>query len=261
MTTENVDIHWNSQLEKIISDEGERALCYSWLHDKSEQRYRNFNNYITLPTIVLSTVAGTASIGSATIFGDTPYASIGIGIISLTVGVLNTISTHFGWAQRAEAHRVARVEYSKIHRYIMIELSLPRIERSHATDMLKFVREDLDHLLETSPQICPEIIKKFNEKFEGKTDDLSKPNITNGLDPIYIYKEGYSAPSSPNRQELQMPKKEDVITLNKKIPTKIDLKRKIINSIPLPGTVIISPETDNVSIGDLHNLEETANEP
>ena len=186
------EIHWNSQLEKIISDEGERALCYSWLHDKSEERYRQFNNYITLPTIVGSTIAGTAAIGSKTLFGDSWYGNLGIGLLSLTVAVFNTVSTHFGWAVRAEAPRGARVDYSKIHRFIMIELALPREERTDANSMLKLVREQLDNLLATSPQIPNEIIVKFNNKFEGTTDNISKPGITNGLDPIEVFRPGMS---------------------------------------------------------------------
>jgi len=191
------EVHWNSQLEKIISDEGERALCYSWLHDKSEERYRQFNNYITLPTIVGSTIAGTASIGSKTLFGDLGYANIIIGSISLCVAIFNTVGTHFGWAARAEAHRVARIDYSKIHRFIMIELALPREERTDANSMLKVVREQLDNLLATSPQIPQEIIVKFNNKFETTTDNISKPGITNGLDPIEVFRPGMSPDQTP----------------------------------------------------------------
>jgi hypothetical protein len=197
MDQEEHEVHWNSQLEKIISDEGERALCYSWLHDKSEERYTRFNNYITLPTIVGSTVAGTAAIGSKTLFGDSWYGNLGIGILSLGVAVFNTVATHFGWSSRADAHRVARIDYSKIHRFIMIELSLPREERTDASSMLKMVREQLDNLLATSPQIPNEIIVKFNNKFEGTTDKISKPGITNGLDPIEVFRPGMSPDQTP----------------------------------------------------------------
>jgi hypothetical protein len=185
-------IRWNSQIERIIAEEGERALCYSWLHGKSEKQYSRYNNYITLPTIVLSTVAGTASIGSQTLFNDPTASSIGVGVISLTVGILNTVSTHFGWAKRAESHRISSVNYSKIHRFIVIELSLPRGERMAAHDMLKVVREQLDRLQETSPQVPDTIIMSFKKMFGSTTPDLSKPEITNGLDPIEVYIEGSS---------------------------------------------------------------------
>jgi hypothetical protein len=180
-------VNWNSQLEKILSDEGERALCYSWLHNKSQQRYANLDTYIALPVIVLSTLAGTASIGSSSLFGDSKIANIAIGGISLSVGILNTISNYFGWAKRSEGHKIASVTYSKIHRFILVELSMPRDERMAAGDMLKIVREQIDRLQETSPQIHPKIIDMFNKHFADNTPDVSKPEITNGLDPIIVY--------------------------------------------------------------------------
>ena len=185
-------IRWNTQIERILSEEGERALCYSWLHKHSQKRYTTLNNYITIPTIVLSTIAGTASIGSQTLFNDPAASSVGIGVLSLTVSVLNTLASHFGWAALKESHRMTSSAYSKIHRFILIELSLPRKERMEAQDMLKIVRDQLDRMQETSPQVPDQIVKLFKKQFDASTPDLSKPDITNGLDPIRVHVEGQS---------------------------------------------------------------------
>jgi hypothetical protein len=181
------DVHWNSQLERVISDEGERSLCFSWLHSKSEKRFSKLNIYISLPVIIMSTLAGSASIGSKTLFDNAEGSNIGIGIISLSVGLLNTVSSFFAWAKRSEAHRIASITYQKIYRFILIELSLPRKERMAAKDMLKVVRDQCDRLQETSPQIPDIVIQEFKDKFGKSTPDLKKPEITNGLDPIYVY--------------------------------------------------------------------------
>ncbi len=186
MDTGSHQITWNLQLEKIISEEGERSLCYSWLHSKSEKWYSNLNNYISLPVIVMSTLAGAGSIGSQTVFGDSYTGNIVIGSISLFVATLNTISSYFAWAKRSESHRLASNSYGKIYRHILIELALPRKERIAAKDMLKIVREETNRLQEISPQIPDVIISQFHEKFKDVTD-IKKPEITNGLDPIYIH--------------------------------------------------------------------------
>lgn len=206
-------IKWNSQIERIIAEQGERALCYAWLHTNSEKRYSTFFNYIALPTIVLSTVAGTASIGSQTLFNDPVASSVGIGTLSLIVGVLNTVSTHFGWAKRSEAHRQTAVAYSKIHRFILVELSLPRSERIQAGDMLKVVREQLDRLQETSPQIPDVIISRFKKTFGSTTPDLSKPEITNGLDPIDVYVEGMSPEAFKTSTACHIPDTKQTLSL------------------------------------------------
>jgi hypothetical protein len=186
-------VSWNSQLELILSQEGERALCYSWLHNNSQKRYTRMDTYITLPTILLSTLSGSASIGSASMFpGLTGTASLAIGFLSLSVGVLNTVSSYFGWGKRSESHKSAGMTYSKIHRFIMIELSLPRSERMAAKDMLKVIRDQLDRLMETSPQIPDPVIELFRQKFYSTTPNITKPEITNGLDPIHVYHEELS---------------------------------------------------------------------
>lgn len=196
MDQADVDINWNSQLERILSDEGERALCYTWLHSKSERYYSRLSTYITLPVIVLSTIAGAGSIGSQSLVGEgsAQSANIVIGTISLTVATLNTVASYFGWAKRSEAHRIAATTYAKVHRFIQIELALPRDERIEAKDMLKIVREQCDRLQETSPHIPDNVIREFREKFGETTPDVKKPEITNGLDPIVVYSNRMSSP-------------------------------------------------------------------
>jgi hypothetical protein len=187
MDEQSGDITWNSQLERVISDEGERCLCFSWLHSKSEKRFTRLNTLISIPVIVLSTIAGSASIGSQSLFNGAQIGSTCIGIVSLSVGIMNTVSSFFSWAKRSEAHRISAITYQKVYRFILIELALPRPERMAAKDMLKVVRDQCDRLQETSPQVPDEVILMFKEKFGKTTPDVKKPEITNGLDPIYIY--------------------------------------------------------------------------
>lgn len=181
------EITWNSQLERILSDEGERSLCFQWLHSKSEKRYTKLNTYLSLPVILLSTLAGAGSIGSQSLFSDSRAASIGIGAISLAVASMNTISGFFSWAKRSESHRIAAITYGKIYRFILIELALPRDERMTPKDMLKVVRDQCDRMNETSPQIPDTIINEFKENFATNTPHVKKPEITNGLDPILVH--------------------------------------------------------------------------
>ena len=197
------EIHWNQQLEEILSQEGERALCYSWLHNKSQAVVSRYDTNIALPVIVLSTIAGTGSIASQSLFGQSQTASIIIGVISLSVGVMNTVSNYFGFAKRSEAHKISAMTYAKIHKFIVIELSLPRKERMKAKDMLKIIREQLERLAEISPQISEQIITLFNDKFHDQKN-VSKPEITNGLDPIRVYVENSEAFTPDTKSKIEV---------------------------------------------------------
>jgi len=193
------EVSWNSQLERIISEEGERCLCFSWLHSKSEKKFSALNTYISIPVIIMSTVAGSASIGAQSLFQGSQLANFFIGGVSLSVGVLNTISSFFAWAKRTESHRISAVNYQKIYRFILIELALPRAERMAAKDMLKVVRDQCDRLQETSPQIPDTVIREFKARFGDTTPDVKKPEITNGLDPILVYSLESATPLPSNK--------------------------------------------------------------
>lgn len=206
------NISWNSQLERILSDEGERSLCFTWLHSKSEKYYSRLSTYINLPVIILSTLAGAGSIGSQDLFSGARAANVVIGTISLSVATLNTISSYFGWTKRSESHRIAATTYAKVHRFIQIELALPRSERIAAKDMLKVVRDQCDRLQETSPQIPDIVIEEFKNRFGTTTPDVTKPEITNGLDPIHVHPPDIDSPQykSFRRKKLEEELKHDI---------------------------------------------------
>lgn len=211
MDAEEHKISWNSQLEGILSDEGERALCFTWLHSKSEKHYSRMSTYINLPVIILSTIAGAGSIGTQTLFNGAESANIVIGLISLSVATLNTVESYFGWTKRSELHRIIGTSYGKIHRFIQIELALPRSERIAAKDMLKIVREQCDRLQETSPQIPDIVISEFKSKFSN-TVDVTKPEITNGLHPIHVHPPDMDSPhyKSFRNRKIQEDLKNDI---------------------------------------------------
>jgi hypothetical protein len=200
---------WNSQLEKIIAAEGERCLCFSWLHDRSEKRYSSLTTYITLPSIILATLSGSASIGTNGRCDMPSVVNLNnyIGVSTLVVAMLTTVSSYFAWAKRSESHRIAAVSYKKMYRFILVELALSRSERMAAKDMLKVVRDESQRMEEISPQIPDAIISQFKKKFDKDTSEITKPEITNGLDPIYVYPSDAASPymtAKPSKAALDL---------------------------------------------------------
>lgn len=184
---EDLKIEWSSQLEDILAQEGERCRGLAWLHTRAEMLTSSYNTYVQVPVIILSTLAGTASVGSATLFGGSPSSSIAIGLVSIGVGILNTLGGFFAFAKRSEAHRIAHLNYSKISSKISIELSLPRDERTDAEIILLHVRETMERMAETTPNCPIGIIAEFNEKFKNEKS-ITLPVEVNGLHKIEVYR-------------------------------------------------------------------------
>ena len=185
------NISYNSRLERLIADEGERTQGLSWLHEKSANHYQRQNTLLALPIIVLSTVSGAVSASSTALFTDLRASSVGIGALSIFIGVLSTIQSYFGFSKRAENHRLSGISYNKLNHFITIEMSLPRRERVEAGQLLKIVREQTGRLLETAPPVPDFIIEEFKNRFVEKYPNVAHPDIANGLRSIQL------APVSP----------------------------------------------------------------
>jgi len=182
------NITWNAQLERYFADTGEKAHCLSWCHKQAEALYSIRRTWIDLPVIVISGVTGFLSAGSTSLFDNPQMSSIALGVASLFVSILNTAGSYFGWAKRAEGHRISAIHYSKLYRFLSIEMALPRDERMTPVDLLKLTRDTYDRLQEISPMIPPEVLREFKNKFE-KEKDIAKPEEANGLEHIVIYQE------------------------------------------------------------------------
>lgn len=183
----STNIHWTEKLEEYFASTGEKAHCLGWVHKQSEAMYSTRKTFIDLPVIVGSGVIAFLNAGSQSMFEDARISSIALGIGSLVVGILNTMGTYFGWAKRAEGHRISAIHYAKLYRFISVEMALPRDERMSPHDLLKYVKDQYDRLAEISPLVPTAIIHKFQRRFK-KLTDISKPEEANGLEKITVYK-------------------------------------------------------------------------
>lgn len=180
-------IHWTEMLEEYFASTGEKAHCLSWCHKRAEAMYSNRKTLIDLPVIVISGVTGFLSAGSTSMFSDPKSSSIALGVASLFVSILNTAGSYYGWAKRAEGHRISAIHYARLYRFISVELALPRDERMQPNDFLKYVKDQYDRLQEISPLLPPEVIHEFQTKFANEKE-ISKPEEANGLEKITVYR-------------------------------------------------------------------------
>lgn len=187
--TELGEVSWNEALEEYFSEQGEQAHGLCLLHKQSESLYSHRRTFIELPVIAVSSITGFLSVGSSSMFsGQEQVSSVVLGILSLTVSVLQTIGTYFGWAKRAEGHRISSIQYARLHRHLKIEMGLPREERQSPGDLLKYVRDTIDRLQETSPLLPPEVVADYKKKYASVTD-IAHPAETNGLEKVTVYHE------------------------------------------------------------------------
>ena len=181
------NVAWTVALEDYFAQTGEKANGLAIMHKRAESIFTRRKTYIDLPVIVGSGAVAFLNAGSSSLFaGNQQLAATALGVGSLVIGILNTVGTYFGWAKRAEGHRMSGIHYAKLYRFINVELRLPREQRMQPGDFLKYVKDQYDRLAELSPLIPTSITSTFARQME-KYKDISKPEETNGLNKINIF--------------------------------------------------------------------------
>jgi len=160
------NIVWGAEHEKILVEWADKAMCYHWLHSKSNQKYSYINLWFTIPVIIISTVTGTLNFAQEKFPADyRSWVSTGIGSLNIIAGIITTIHQYFKYVELNESHRVSSVGWSKFYRNIRVELARRPIERMNVSKMLRINKEEYDRLMETSPDIPNDIIQNFKHEF------------------------------------------------------------------------------------------------
>jgi hypothetical protein len=182
---------WSSEHETLLSDWADKAMCYKWLHMKSNEKYHFLHNIYTIPVIIMSTLTGTANFAQEKLPENYAfYAPIVIGSINILAGIITTIQQFLHITELNEAHRVSTISWDKFYRRLKNELSKNPVERVSVSEFILTATEEYDRLVESSPTIDKGIVKLFKTTFDGtftNTDvkamfhELSKPDILDAL--------------------------------------------------------------------------------
>ena len=189
-TTNNIisnKTEWTIEHEQILVEWADKAMCYRWLHSKSNAMYSYLNAWYTIPVIVISTLTGTANFaqGRVPIMYQGAFAMI-VGGFNILAGIITTIQQFLKITQLTEAHRVSSIAWDKFYRNIKIELSKHPDERINVIQMIKISKEEFDRLMETSPNIHDSIIARFKTEFIHSNINAINKNINTTINNVAI---------------------------------------------------------------------------
>ena len=230
-TTEIVtlDIEWTQEHEEILIEWADKAMCYRWLHAKSNALYSNLNTWYTIPVIVLSTLTGTANFAQDRVPAMyQSYFVMLVGSLNILAGIITTIQQFLKITQLNEAHRVSSISWDKFYRNIKIELAKHPKERIDVKQMIKMSKEEYDRLMETSPAIPEKIIHGFKEKFNNSDafKTIIKPEICDILIPTNDFRNPWF--NEENKTKAQSEQMQIKITKEQKVKKFNELNNKMV---------------------------------
>ena len=161
------NVEWTSHHEEILIDWADKAKCYHWLHNRSQKKYHALNSWFTIPVIILSTATGTANLAQYRLTNEElkSYAPFVLGCVNIFTGILTTVQQFLKITELNESHRLSALGWDKLYRNIKVEIAKHPSERGNVTIVTKSCKEELNRLLETSPDIEEGILSEFYTTF------------------------------------------------------------------------------------------------
>jgi hypothetical protein len=210
----NFNAEWTLEHEQILIEWADKAMCYRWLHSRSNVMFSTLNAWYTIPVIIISTVTGTANFAQERV--PIEYQSFFVMLVggfNILAGIITTIQQFLKITQLNEAHRVSSIAWDKFYRNIKIELAKHPDERMNVTQMIKLCKEEFDRLMETSPNIPDKIIQRFKLEFQniGKNSEMPKiitPEICDTLVSTELSRNPWSSEENKNKKMNQIIDKE-----------------------------------------------------
>lgn len=180
--------NWTEKNEKLLMKWAEKAAGYRWLHNMARINFKKTHDYLSYPTIVLSSITGVGGFAVLNPSGSENTSESSkqnilmiqylFAFMNVIGGIITSISKFNNSLQLSEAHSSMCIQYSKFYRNIDMELSLEKTNRVNAIKFVAKCRQEYDRLLSEAPDIPYNCILAFNKDFPDKE---VKPDVCNGL--------------------------------------------------------------------------------
>lgn len=205
---------WSESQEQILKHIAEKSMCYRYINYECYTHYKGVDQRFSLPVIILSTLAGSASLGSGNIPEFARIITICSAVINIVTGILGTLQRFLNTAELTSQHFTSSVEYGRLSRSISVMLALPRCDRPlEGHKYLEACKLEYDRLVDQTAAPPRFILKQFENKYNNT--NIVKPDLVS-LTPVSINNASakkYVALNTPHKSNARREQEIELQTL------------------------------------------------
>jgi len=135
------------------------------LHSEAYHYYNNNDAFITIPTIIISSIAGSINFVSVG-FCNTKYNmyySLGAGCLNVLATIMASIRPYFSWNSKYYKHNATSIAYLKVKNLIEIQLSLHKLGLNLPyAKMIPEIGSLITKIDNEAPPLPPHIVSKIS---------------------------------------------------------------------------------------------------
>lgn len=192
---------WNSELETIVANIGEKCAGFKWMHNKAINNYNFWYHFLGIINIIFASASSVLTqINTCSIDPVTKEAATGWEIILATVlmgltAIMCGVNQFTNFGEISNKHQQAKSNYASLEHDIRIALGVYRKDRQIGKDFAEWISKEFDNIEASSPSIPDRIQKQYQNLIGGK--GMSHNNI---IDKIVVKNQDSNSQSQSNSQ-------------------------------------------------------------
>ncbi len=187
---------WNDKNERLIISVGENAASYKWMHEKSNNYYKNVSSFLNILLIILAIFLSAETIIPPSYIQDNMTIFISKQILTYIITILTILQNFFKYDQLVEKHLNASLQFNELYHDIQKQMCMYRRDRINATTYISENLKRYDSLVVNNPDIVKSVTEKFKKTF--KNSNIALPDIADKIQKIEIITETKSVSNNNN---------------------------------------------------------------
>lgn len=202
---------WSDNMEHLLKNWGEKAAGLRFMHNNAGCYWKGLSNKLTIYGILITTVASTVSLISASIDDveakdGIMYAVGGIGLVS---SLIQSLKKFYNAEEKSADHKAIAKQFGSFYRYLTLQMGMTREDRIPADELSSWALKEYERLQQDAPPLGGGQIEAFKKVF--KNSRQSVPDVCEDEFIIYIYENKKDKTQEKNEnQDKEKDKKKSI---------------------------------------------------
>jgi hypothetical protein len=157
---------WNNHSEDLLCAWGEKAAGLRWIHNASASRWKGLADRLTLSSIVVTTIASTASLAAADM-DDSRLVMYGVGVLGMCAAMVQSMKKFYNAEEKNADHAAAAKGFGSFYRFMTMQMNLSREDRMSSDELSNYALKEFERLQQDAPGVHPGAVTEYKAAFKG----------------------------------------------------------------------------------------------
>ena len=173
-------MEWCHETEKLVERIHQVAMNSAQAHGTAALWYGQQSRCLEVPSLILSTMCGSASIllDTSGLRQYVSYGLIGVACIGFVNSIIKSLSMYLDYGRKSGLHCSTATSYATIGEQAWFILARPAEARPECGHAIENLQQSLSTLAESSPNVPQHVIR--NWKSQHAEDESARPFWLNG---------------------------------------------------------------------------------